>query len=131
MDRYKITTLVDITRSQPGRNETNVKKLGQQSNFNSLLQAINLRTNVASDRPPTRNEGRLPEPFNGRSTYWIYEFETERSEVFWNNGDPVGCLKDDLDGVPIIDGLDNIAVFGVPAFRTKGDKLNTVIEIIS
>ncbi len=33
MARYTIITLVDITRTQPTRSETDKIKLGQQSNF--------------------------------------------------------------------------------------------------
>ena len=131
MDRYRITTLVDITRAQPSRIDTDTKKHGQQSNFNSLFQAINMRTNIANDRAPISDLGRLPDPWTGKARHWVYEFETERSEVFFTNGDPVGCLKDDLDGVPIVDFLDNTTNFPMPVFRTKGENLNTIIQIIS
>jgi hypothetical protein len=130
MDRYRITTLVDITRSQPSRIDTDAKKHGQQSNFNSLFQAINMRTNIANDRAPISDSGRLPNPWTGKARFWVYEFETERSEVFWNNGDPVGSLKDDLDGVPVVDFLDNTTNFPVPIFVTRGEHINTIIEQI-
>jgi hypothetical protein len=42
MARYKITTLVDITRTNPSRAETDVLKIAQQANFNSLIQAEDL-----------------------------------------------------------------------------------------
>jgi hypothetical protein len=46
MPRYQIVTLVDITRTNPTRSETDQHLLAQQANFNTLLQSIGLRSNV-------------------------------------------------------------------------------------
>lgn len=130
MNRYRITTLVDITRSRPSRSDPSELKHGQQSNFNTLLQAIGLRANVAADVDPKQDDGRLPEPFKGRGTYWVYEFEPERADSFLDGTDPVGHLVKDLNGVPIIDNLTNSVSFDIPAFKTLGKDINTLIEII-
>jgi hypothetical protein len=71
MARYRIVTLIDITRSQPAREETDQTLLGQQANFNSLLQAIGLRSNVTWLRDPKKHTGRLPDPASGKATHWI------------------------------------------------------------
>jgi hypothetical protein len=132
MERYKIITLVDITRTRPGRANRDVKQHNQQSNFNSLLQAIHLRTNITSDWDPKMNTGRFPDHWEGKGTYWVYEFEAEREEVFFDisTKDPKGLLVKDLDGVPIVDNLDNTVEFKLPVFKTTGPDFNTVIEII-
>ena len=52
MPRYKIITLVDITRTNPDRSERDQLKVSQQANFNSLIQAIGLRSNVDWERDP-------------------------------------------------------------------------------
>lgn len=130
MKRYRITTLVDITRTRPTRDEKNELKQKQQSNFNALIQAIGLRANIMSDRDPVMTEGRLPEPFNGKGKYWVYEFEPEREDPFLVKNDPVKLLVEDLNGVPIIDLLNNSSEFKVPVFVTTGDDVNTVVEII-
>jgi len=69
MNRYRITTLVDITRSKATRSETSELKQGQQSNFNTLIQVIGLRANIATDYDPKQDEGRLPDPWKGRGKY--------------------------------------------------------------
>jgi hypothetical protein len=130
MPRYRITTLVDITRTKPTREETDEKKLSQQSNFNSLLQAIGMRSNVSWKKDPIKQEGRLPEPFSGISIFWCWEFEVEQEQVFEKHNDPVGLLKDDIDSVPIISGLENTVEIDPPVFCTRGDKCNISIEII-
>ena len=128
MEKFRITTLIDITRTRPHRSDPSELKHAQQSNFNALLQAINLRGIVAADRDPISDEGRLPEPWKGKARYWTYEFEVERSESYANDLSPFGLLLDDLDGVPIVDGLNNTTNFDVPVFKTKGDKFNTIIQ---
>lgn len=124
MARYQIITLVDITRSQPNRDETDVIKLGQQANFNSLLQAIGLRSNIEWQRDPQHYKGRLPDPIEGKADYWVWEFEVEREDVFLKGDDSVGLLKDDLHGVPIIENLQNTNDFDPAIFQSKGNNIN-------
>jgi len=130
MARYRITTLVDITRSNPPRTETDKIKIGQQSNFNSLIQAIGLRANISWVKDPVVNNGTLPDPWKGKATYWIWEFDTERVDEFLKGNNPVGLLLDDLHGVPVIENLTNTADIDPPAFQSKGDKSNIFVEII-
>lgn len=131
MERYKITTLVDITKTNPSRDAKDPKLLGKRSNFNSLLQTLNIRSNIFYDKDPLVERGRLPDPWEGKGSYWIFEFETERDDVYKDFNDQAGLLKTDLDGVPIIDNLDNTVDFKLPVFKTIGSDINTVIEIIS
>jgi hypothetical protein len=131
MERYQIITLVDITRSNPPRDSSDARLLGQQSNFNSLLQALNIRSNIFYDQAPVADKGRLPEPFAGKGTYWVFEFETERDDVYRLDKDQAGLLKQDLDGIPIIDDLDNSVSFKLPVFKTTGKDVNTTIVEIT
>lgn len=125
MARYRIITLIDITRSQAGRDSTDKIKIGQQANFNTFLQAIGLRSNVEWDRDPVKQEGRLPEPATGRATYWTWEFICEREDIFLKDNDPVLLLVEDLNGVPVIPMLTNSADISPAAIQTLGDKINT------
>ena len=125
MARYQIITLVDITRSNPNRSETDALKKGQQANFNSLIQAIGMRSNLSWDWDPKFDNGALPAPLDGKANHWIWEFETERDEVFRKGADATGLLSDDLDGVPIITELNNSADIHPAVFRTKGERPNT------
>lgn len=130
MARYKIITLVDITRSNPSRNETDKLKLGQQANFNSLLQAIGLRANVYWDVDPKRNTGSLPLPLVGKAIHWTWEFDVELEDVFKKEQDSVGLLKEDLHGVPIINQLNNSADIHPSAFQTQGENTNIWIYVL-
>lgn len=130
MARYRITTLVDITRSNPMRGETDKLKLGQQANFNSLIQAIGLRANVEWLEDPKYYLGALPDPFDGKAAYWTWEFYVERDDVFMTEDNPVLLLINDLHGVPVVDNLTNTAEIRPAAFQTKNGHTNTHIMIL-
>jgi hypothetical protein len=130
MARYQIVTLVDITRTGPSRSETDQRLLAQQANFNSLVQAIGLRSNVAWQRDPIKHTGRLPDPASGKATHWIWEFDCERDQIFLHNDDPVYLLAHDLNHVPVIVDLENSEDIDPAAFQTQGDMINTWVTMI-
>jgi len=130
MPRYRIITLVDITRTNAMKTEPDQLKILQQANFNSLRQAIELRSNVSWTEDPKRSEGRLPQGFVGKAAHWCWEFEVEREDLFLKDNDPVGLLKDDLNSVPVITGLLDTAEIKPAAFQTKGNNINTTVVII-
>ncbi len=127
MNRYKIITLVDITKSNANRAEMDKVKVGQQANFNSLIQTIGIRANVQWLAEPKMYTGRLPDDLDGKANHWIWEFIVEQNEIFLKGSDPVGLLVDDLNGVPIVADLNNSEELDPPAFITKGVKSNTWI----
>lgn len=128
MERYKVITLVDITRSQPSRNETDRLKLGQQSNFNSLMQTIGLRANVVDFVDPVYKKGTLPDPFDGKAAYWTFEFTVEQDNVFGTQDNPTLLLDQDLHGVPAVDQLNNTIDMKVSVFDTKSSNMNTFVK---
>ena len=130
MERYQIITLVDITRSGASRSETNKIKIGQQANFNSLIQTIGIRSNIDWVKDPIKETGRLPVGTQGKATYWSWEFTTERADVFKDGDDKVILLLNDLHGVPVIDLLENSVDISPAAFQTSGSKQNTWVSII-
>ena len=130
MARYKIVTLVDITRSQPSRDDVDPTRIGQQANFNSLIQAIGLRSNVDWNRDPKKQTGSLPDDIKGKAVHWIWEFDCEREDVFLKDNDPCGLLKDDIHGVPVVALLENSTDINPAAFQTRNGNQNTWITII-
>jgi hypothetical protein len=130
MQRYRITTLVDITRSQASRIETDKIKIGQQSNFNTFIQSIGLRANIEWHQDPVKHTGQLPDPLEGKATHWIWEVDVESQDVFLKDGDPVGHLRDDLHGVPVVNNLENSVDLYPAAIQLKGHSQNTWVEII-
>lgn len=131
MTRYRITTLADITRTGSKRSDPDQFKIDQQSNFNSIRQAIELRSIVTWPTDPVKHQGALPDPFQGKAAYWIWEFDTEREDLFMKDGDPVALLREDLHGVPVIAGLEETIDLAPSALQTKGSNSNTSVEIIS
>ena len=131
MERYQVTTLVDITRTNCPRNEPDRIKVGEQANFNSLLQAIGMRSNASWEIDPVMHNGQLPDDIEGKANYWIWEFQGERDLVFSKDGDPLGLLVDDLHGVPIVPDLKNTVDISPAVFQTKGNNINTWVKIIS
>lgn len=130
MPRYRITTLVDITRTKALKTDPDQLRIFQQNNFDSLRQAIELRSNVTWIKDPERREGRLPNGLDGKSNYWYWEFDVELEDLFSKDGDKTALLKDDLNFVPIITGLNETAKIEPAAFQTLGDNVNTVVDIM-
>lgn len=128
--RYKIITLVDITRTNSSKAELDLIKVKQQANFNSLIQAINLRSNIESFTDPEFKKGRLPTPLSGKANHWIAEFEVEREDVFSDGVDSMALLIEDINGVPIIPDLNNSVDLDPPMFITKGKNTNIWFSVI-
>ena len=120
MQSYKLTTYVDITRTNAHREDDYVL-VGQQRNFDALVQGIGLRANVFWDQDP------YPQ-MNGEGMEWIWTFHIETEDVFVKDGDPVGLLLDDLHGIPIELGLQETANIDKPILSTKGEKANIKIQ---
>jgi hypothetical protein len=117
MPSYKIITQVDITRTEPNRDNSDTVLRAQQSNFNSLIQGIELRANVFWDQDPIMVEG--------ETNTWHWLFTVEREEVFNDGDNPVGLLLEDLNNIPIINHLPNTPNLTHPAFKTRGANRNT------
>lgn len=130
MTRYKLITLIDITRTNPTRVEQDLTVLGQQANFNTFLQGIGMRANIEWEQDPTMDSGVLPLPFDGRANYWTWEFTVERDQVFELDNDPVALLVQDLHNIPIVSNLLNDVDLYPAAIQTQGDSVNTYISII-
>ena len=130
MARFQIITLVDITQTNPHRSETDQHLLSQQANFNSLVQAIGLRSNVEWQKDPIKHTGRLPTPATGKAVHWTREFDCERDQIFLQDGDPVYLLAHDLNHVPVIADLENSEDIDPAAFQTQGDMINTWVTMI-
>lgn len=120
--KYTILTQVDITKSLPLRDDPDVVKQGQQANFNSLRQAIELRAIIVDDVEPKQ-------VIIDNDTWWKYDFVTDRDDVFLQKSNPVGLLEQDLNGIPIISGLNNSVEFEQLMFKTRGQKINTKVQI--
>ena len=122
MIRYKVETTVDITESNPDRQDTSSLRHAQQSNFNALVQGIELRALCTWDEHPKMIE------YKDIDTKWYWSFYVESEDVFLKDGDPVGLLKDDLESIPIISNLNNNVTFDKKCFITRGEHANVWLK---
>jgi hypothetical protein len=68
----------------------------QQRNWETLTQLISLRTQVIDLTDPKKING-----------VWEFEFATETADVYGTADDPVGVLRNDTNGVPMLLMIDN------------------------
>lgn len=130
--RYKLYTLVDITHTDQYRATLGKESLRwKEQNFNTVMQTIGLRANIAYYNKPEAIEvgGRLI----GFDTddiirVWRFDFETEKDNLFEKDNDPVGLLKDDFHLVPYIQGLDELMDQKYAVFVTTDPGKNIVFH---
>jgi hypothetical protein len=114
MIKIKVRTLFDVTttgvtghfknsrvpfRDQTGKNIVDLESWNrarnQQRNWETLTQLIQLRTQIDNTVEPVLYDNT-----------WEFTFTTE-TEIFNDGTDPVGVLKADSEGVPMLRELDN------------------------
>ena len=128
MESYRLYTLVDITQTNVSRGSGEDLKRDQQRNFQSLVQALSLRTQPLNISTPIRladgndcislisgDSYEFGSMYEGTHTVWSVDFSIEFDNLFDDNrGNSVGLLLDDLNEVPIINGLEETARFILP-----------------
>jgi pullulanase/glycogen debranching enzyme len=126
MIKIRVRTLFDITATGVTGHYKNSQKLSasewnkarnQQRNLETLTQLVALRTQIMSTTMPNENK-----------KIWEFEFESESN--VWDDGtDPVGVLKADSDGVPMLLELDNALDIDT-VLNTQGLRQNVWFELI-
>lgn len=130
--QYKLYTLVDITHTGQYRNEPGKESLRwKEQNFNSIIQTLGLRANLSFMSNPLMTEVKgslIGFDTNDIIRVWRFDFETEREDVYENDNDPVGFLKEDFELVPYIEGLDELLQQNFAVFVTEGKNKNIVFH---
>lgn len=127
MIKINVRTLFDVTNTGvtghfksarlPYTIETWERARNQQRNYETLTQLINLRTQIMSITVPVAEDN-----------VWTFEFESESN--VWNDGtDPVGVLKQDCEGVPMLCKLENDPMIE-PVLVTNGPFQNIWFTLI-
>ena len=146
MHEYRVHTLVDITDNgnlkqafpfkTPGgevihdKNSLSIAR-NQNSNFNTMLQLLQMRGNIVWEKPPFRINDTLGNSgfgsfYEGKHTSWHFQFFTEQSGVYGDDTDPTGNLIGDFHQVPIVSFCKETATFPLSTFDTENLKtLNT------
>lgn len=133
-------TLFDITKT----NVSNRRKLmdvpspeftkqrNQQSNFETILQIISLRSqpeNITSPEIEKTNLENWGTGYKNQDSYsWVFTFEIVHNAVFNNGSNELGNLYSDCEGVPMILGLDEFKELQ-NTINTTGPFTNIKFEI--
>lgn len=67
----------------------------QQRNFETIMQLLQLRTQIFDVSTPVNN-----------SNFWTFCFDVEFEGIYQQGQDMFGILKQDCEGVPMLTGLD-------------------------
>mgnify|MGYP001033778242 FL=1 len=113
----KIYTLVDITETGLRKGPDRIA-VGQQSNYDTLIQTIGLRANPEPIRI-TQHNGSIKgfgSDYKNKLTYWEFEFAMPEGSTSKD------ALVDDLNLVPIVSGLTENMKFDIDVFKTKDTK---------
>ena len=155
MHEYRLHTLVDITetgnlkqafpfKTKQGEvihdKHTLAIARNQNSNFNTILQLLQLRGNITWELPPQRVEllslgnHDFGSYYEGGHSTWHFQFFTEQTDIFGDQTNPTENLVDDFNLVPIITECSNTAHFPIQTFVTKdltGTNQQKVISALS
>ena len=140
MHEYRLHTLVDITENgnlkkafpfetEAGQEIRDKHTLSiarnQNSNFSTMLQLLQMRTNITWEHLPQRVE--LPSLGNhvfgsyyeGQHSTWHFQFFTEQSGVYGDFVDPTANLVEDFSLVPVVADCMNTAHLPIQTFVTE------------
>ena len=139
MHSYMMHTLVDITKNRSlAKNvpfETAAGEMidgkeplrtarNQNSNFNSMIQRLQIRGNITWEDDPVRfthdlSVTKFGKYYEGHNTSWHFTFFTEQTDVFGDQQNPTEQLTEDFNLVPVLTECKNTAHFPIQTFITK------------
>jgi len=137
MQRIRIHTLVDITCSNVKRpNEGTALEANQYRNWTTLLQAIGLRALISYEHNPVIEERNIKEfkfgtEYTGKKRMWTFEFTTDRDDCWFDQGESLYLLLEDLHNVPVIKNLNETINIDKTIFDLKSEQFrNTIVQIV-
>jgi len=136
MDTIEIQTLVDVTKTGVVRpNQGSQLEYDQNRNFTTLLQCVEIRSIVSYSNSPKVTTVELKNlgfgtDYKGKHKIWSFTFIPDREDVYLDvEGNAIGHLFEDLDGVPIIKNLTETINIDKAIFDCKDlASRNTIIK---
>jgi len=109
---FDITQTGVVNRAKPSLDEdvnTWAYRRNTQANFDTILQAISLRSQPDVKKTPVKNYSNNSNSWFGDAynnltkpcPYWTFEFEVQHSSVF-DDETELGALYSDCDGIPML-----------------------------
>jgi len=97
----------------------------QQRNWETILQCVSLQT-----QPLNVSDPQIIKKHS--HTMWTFSFGIEHTDIYSDGNDPLGLLKQEVHGVPMIVGLSETYTEGflMPYLIAKGEKKNISFDII-
>lgn len=95
-----------------------MRSRNQQRNYETLLQLFGLRTQPLNISEPILVNG-----------LWQFTFESENESVFLLDGDPLGCLKQDVNSVPMVS--DVLSLTTISPLVSQGQDQNIWFELVN
>lgn len=120
MAKIQISTTIDITNTGVRRPDLgSEKEYNQYRNYTTFLQVLGLRALFEVVQEPSFDKDK-----------WTLVIDTDRDQEYFKDGDPVGHLLDDLDKVPVVNGLNEVKPLKQPVITTKGKSPNTIVTVL-
>ena len=128
--RHRGYTLIDITKTDVTKFTPELERMrNKQRNWETVVQILGLRTQIMSIKQLKTETKDLSQhvfgsDYQDKQRVWTFEFEVEFKDLYLNDQDPYGILKNDFAHTPIILGLDETAQPPMPLFYTDGPSKN-------
>ena len=137
MQTIEIKTLIDITNTRVSRpNQGTQLEMDQNRNFTTLKQCTELRSIISYDFSPelqvidVKDLG-FGSKYKGKHAVWTFRFSPDRSGAYANDDNDIGCLLEDIQGVPFIEKLTETINIEKTIFELiDASSKNTVIKAI-
>jgi hypothetical protein len=132
MQYFRICTLVDITKTNIHKEQIDPLKKRQQDNYQTLLQALEMRANIFPENDPeivTMDWSAYG--YDKKEKTWVWEFNIEQDDIFLLDDDPKGFMLTDINFVPFNSGCTETASFKQSFFSTKIKPTNILFEYIT
>lgn len=131
MQRFRIYTLVDITRTNVYRDIIDPKAKKQQDNFQTLHQTLEMRSIVFTETDPKQiTMDWTKYGYGKKEKTWVWDIYTERDDLYMINDDPTAAMQDDVEFVPFTIGCEESAEFKQCFFSTKIKPTNILFELL-
>jgi hypothetical protein len=130
MQRFRIFTLVDITRTNIFKESMGLLEKKQQDNFQTLHQTLEIRAIIFTEQNPkciTMDWSEYGYGINEKTWEWI--ISTERDDLYLIDDDPCGGMKQDVEFVPFTFGCTETAKLHTQFFTTL-KPTNIIFELI-
>lgn len=135
MQTIEIKTLIDITKHAHIHRpfQGSVLEQNQNKNWVTFQQCIGLRSNIEYENPPKSEKVDIKtlgfgNKFRGEHTVWTFRFHPDRTNAYADDdGNKIGLLLRDLDGVPIITGLNETINTLNPVFDLNDPQYRNLI----